>query len=61
MEFVNAEFEWAADKILSDYVRVTPNVDGALVAMVSCYQAFGEQIRLNVMSRDNPAQKHPAL
>ena len=54
LEFVDAESEWATDKTLSDYVTVTPETDGALVATVSCYQAFGEQIKLTVTSRDNP-------
>ncbi|MBQ6921522.1 MAG: InlB B-repeat-containing protein [Clostridia bacterium] len=54
LEFVNANSEWATGKTLSDYVTVTPKDDGALVATVSCYQAFGEQIRLTVTSRDNP-------
>lgn len=55
LEFVNANSEWATGKTLSDYVTVTPKDDGALVATVSCYQAFGEQIRLTVTSRDNPS------
>ena len=54
LEFVNANSEWATGKTLSDYVTVTPKDDGALVATVSCYQAFGEQIILTVTSRDNP-------
>lgn len=55
LEFVNANSEWATGKTLSDYVTVTPKHDGAPVATVSCYQAFGEQIRLTVISRDNPS------
>lgn len=55
LEFVNANSEWATGKTLSDYVTVTPKDDGAPVATVSCYQAFGEQIRLTVISRDNPS------
>lgn len=54
LEFVNSNSEWATDKTLSDYVTVTPKEDGALVATVTCHQAFGEQIRLTVTSRDNP-------
>ena len=61
LEFVNAESVWATGKDLSDYVTVTPQEDGAMVATVSCYQAFGEQIRLTVTSRDNPDAKATCL
>ena len=54
LEFVNGDSEWAANKTLSDYVTVTPETDGSLIATVLCHQAFGEQIRLTVTSRDNP-------
>lgn len=52
--FVNAESEWATGKTVTDYVTVTPTSDGALTANVACFQAFGEQIKVTVMSRDNP-------
>ena len=54
LEFANANSEWATGKTLYEYVTVTPKDDGALVATVSCYQPFGEQIILTVTSRDNP-------
>ena len=46
--------EWATDKVVTDYVTVTPTADGALTANVACLQAFGEQIVVTVISRDNP-------
>lgn len=55
--FVNAESEWATGKTVTDYVTVTPTADGALTANVECLQAFGEQVRVTVTSRDNTAVK----
>ena len=52
--FVNPSSEWATDKVVTDYVTVTPTADGALTANVECLQAFGEQIVVTVVSRDNP-------
>ena len=52
--FVNPSSAWAAGKTVADYVTVTPTADGALTASVACFQAFGEQIKVTVMSRDNP-------
>ena len=53
LAFVNASSEWATGKTVTDYVTVTPDSDGALVARVTCLQPFGEQIRLTATSRDN--------
>lgn len=55
--FVNAESAWATGKTVTDYVTVTPTADGALTANVECLQAFGEQVRVTVTSRDNTAVK----
>ena len=55
--FVNAESEWATGKTVTDYVTVTPTSDGALTANVECLQAFGEQVRVTVTSRDNTSVK----
>lgn len=52
--FVNPSSEWATDKVVTDYVTVTPTADGALTANVECLQAFGEQVVVTVVSRDNP-------
>lgn len=52
--FVNPSSEWATGKAVTDYVTVTPTADGALTANVACLQAFGEQIVVTVISRDNP-------
>ena len=38
-------------------MTVTPTADGALTANVECLQAFGEQVRVTVTSRDNTAVK----
>ena len=55
--FVNPESAWAEGKTVTDYVTVTPTSDGALTANVECLQAFGEQVRVTVTSRDNTAVK----
>ena len=51
--FVNPSSAWATDKIVTDYVTVTPTADGALTANVECLQAFGEQIKVVCLSRDS--------
>ena len=51
--FVNPESEWAMGKTVTDYVTVTSTADGALTANVECKQAFGEQIKVTVTSREN--------
>lgn len=51
--FKNPESEWASGKTLSEYITVTPSADGSLMASVTCYQAFGEQVILTVTSREN--------
>ena len=55
VEFVNPESEWASGKTVTDYVTVTPTEDGAKTAAVSCFNAFGEQIKLTVTARENAA------
>ena len=51
--FVNPSGEWATGKTVTDYVTVTPTADGALTANVECLQAFDEQIKVTVTSRNN--------
>ena len=51
--FKNPESEWSSGKTLSEYIGVTPAEDGSLMASVTCYQAFGEQVILKVTSREN--------
>lgn len=53
--FVNPSSEWANGKTVTEYVTVTPTADGALTATVENLQAFGEQIKVTVTSRDNAA------
>lgn len=54
VSFVNASSSWASGKTVTDYVTVTPTEDGSLIAEVECKEAFGEQIKITVVSRDNP-------
>lgn len=53
VSFVNPSSAWATGKTVTDYVTVTPTSDGALTANVENLQAFGEQIKVTVTSRDN--------
>ena len=53
VSFVNPSSAWATGKTATDYVTVTPTADGALTANVECLQAFGEQIKVTVTSRNN--------
>lgn len=53
VSFVNPSSAWATGKTVTDYVTVTPTADGALTANVECLQAFGEQIKVTVTSRNN--------
>lgn len=52
--FVNPSSAWATGKTVTDYVTVTASSDGAAIARVECKQAFGEQIKLKVVSRSDP-------
>ena len=49
----NVSSSWATGKTVTDYVTVTTATDGALTATVENKQAFGEQIILKCVSRDN--------
>lgn len=53
--WVNSEAAWVNGKTVTDYVTVTPAEDGSLTATAQCLQGFGEQIKITVTSRDNPA------
>ena len=53
VEWVNPSSTWANGKTVTDYVTVTPTSDGALTANVECLQAFGEQVKVTVTSRQN--------
>ncbi len=52
--FVNASSAWANGKTATDYITAEPTTDGALTAAITCKEAFGEQIKITVTSRDNP-------
>lgn len=55
--FVNPSSAWASGKNVSDYVKLVPESDGAAVATVECLKAFGERIKITVISRANPLAK----
>ena len=52
--FVNATSAWANGKTATDYITAEPTTDGALTVAITCKEAFGEQIKITVTSRDNP-------
>ena len=51
--WANAESAWATGKTVTDYVTAQAQADGSTVCIVSCLQAFGEQIEVTVTSRAN--------
>ena len=51
--WVNPESGWAQGKTVTDYVNISPQSDGALVATLSCLKAFGEQVTVTVTARSN--------
>ncbi len=53
VSFANPDSEWATGKTVTDYVTITPTEDGSLTATLECLQPFGEQIIVNVISREN--------
>ena len=53
VSFANPESEWATGKTVTDYVTITPTEDGSLTATLECLKPFGEQIIVNVISREN--------
>jgi hypothetical protein len=55
--WVNSSSSWSTGKTVSDYLTVTPVSDGGLSATVACLEAFGEQIKIQVISRENSAVK----
>ena len=50
--FVNPSSAWASGKTVTEYVTITPQSDGSLTATVTCLKAFGEQVKITVISRD---------
>lgn len=53
VSWVNPSSTWANGKTATDYVTVNPSSDGALTATAVCKKAFGEQIKISVLSREN--------
>ena len=53
VSFANPDSAWATGKTVTDYVTITPTEDGSLTATLECLQPFGEQIIVNVISREN--------
>lgn len=53
VSFVNPSSSWANGKTATDYVTVTATADGATTAKVACKDAFGEQIKITVTSRED--------
>lgn len=56
VSWVNAGSEWATGKTVTDYVTVTPEEDGSLMAGVACYKAFGEQVKIGCTYRYGTAK-----
>lgn len=54
VSFVNAESDWASGKTVTDYVTITTETAGSTTATVTCSAPFGEQIKIECISQDNP-------
>ena len=54
--WVNPNSAWAKGKTVTDYVTVVPVTLGAKTATVSCFQAFGEQIKITVKSKSDSSK-----
>lgn len=57
VSWVDGNSGFASGKNVTDYVNISPTSNGALTANVICKQAFGSQINISVVSRDNPDAK----
>ena len=57
MSWTNPDSDWATGKTVTDYIVLTPESDGALVATAECVQAFGEQIIVSIVCCENPELK----
>lgn len=55
--FADPSSAWASGKNVYDYISVKPTSDGALTAVVSAVQPFGEQIIISVVCRANAKVK----
>ena len=54
VSFVNAESDWASGKTVTDYVTITTETAGSTTATVTCSAPFGEQVKIECISQDNP-------
>lgn len=54
LAFKNADSSWAKGKTVTDYVTITPDSSDDTICVVSCAQAFGEQIIVKCESKTNP-------
>ena len=54
--FANAESVWASGKTASDYLTVTPDEEDSRLAVLTCNEAFGEQILLTCASVSDPTK-----
>lgn len=57
VSFVNPNSAWAQGKTATDYVTVTTETEGSTTATISCIAPFGEQVKLECISQDNPKVK----
>lgn len=55
VEWIDGNNGFASGKNVTDYVTVNPTTNGSLKANLVCRQAFGSQIKVVAVSRDNPS------
>lgn len=54
VSFANANSEWASGKTVTDYVSIATETEDSTTATVTCSAPFGEQIKIECISQDNP-------
>lgn len=57
ISWVDGNSGFASGKNVTDYVNISPTSNGGLTANIVCKQAFGSQIKVSVVSKDNPDAK----
>lgn len=55
--WVNPSSEWASGKSVTDYVNVIASDSDNHRAVVSCFQPFGEQIKVSVVAQSNSSAR----
>lgn len=53
ISWADSSSEWATGKSVNDYVTITPSDSDNHRAVITCYQPFGEQVKVTVVAQSN--------